>query len=35
MDIITKDSIKQLFNKLEKINNQKQEFIYNAKTNTF
>ena len=35
MNIITKDSIKQLFNKLEKINNQKQEFIYNAKTNTF
>ena len=24
-----------MFNKLEKINNQKQEFIYNAKTNTF
>lgn len=35
MKIISKDSIKELFNKLETFNNPKFEFIYNVKMNTF
>lgn len=35
MEIISKDSVKELFNKLEIFNNPKFEFIYNAKMNTF
>lgn len=35
MVVVSKDSIKELFNKLEILNNPKREFIYNAKINTF
>lgn len=33
--VITKESIKEIFEKLKEINNKKYEFIYSAKTNTF
>ncbi len=35
MKIITKDTIKELFNKLIQLSNPKFEFIYSAKQNTF
>lgn len=35
MEIITKDTIKELFDKLKQLNNLKFEFIYTAKQNTF
>lgn len=35
MDIITKDTIKEVFYKLKKLNNANFKFIYTAKQNTF
>lgn len=35
MELISKDTIKELFNKLIQLNTSKFEFIYNAKQNTF
>lgn len=35
MELISKDTINELFNKLKQLNSSKFEFIYNAKQNTF